>query len=77
VEPSVAVMFMSGIVLTIVGSSRAVSILMGRGVMADDSGGTQPIPIPIRVRSDIARLLWVAVALYGLFLAASGVILGR
>ncbi|HEY7702223.1 MAG TPA: hypothetical protein VIB02_07885, partial [Candidatus Limnocylindrales bacterium] len=75
VEPSVAVLFMSGIILTIVGSGRAVSIRMGRGVMADDMGGTQQIPL--RVRPDIAQLLWLAVGLYGLFLAAAGVVFGR
>lgn len=74
-EPSVAVLFMSGIILTIVGSGRAVSIRMGRGVIADDSGGTTPIPL--RVRPDVAQLLWLAVGLYGLFLAAAGVALGR
>jgi len=75
VEPSVAVLFMSGIILTIVGSGRAVSIRMGRGVIADDAGGTQPISQ--RLRPDVAQLLWLAVALYGLFLAAAGVVFGR
>jgi hypothetical protein len=74
-EPAVAVIFMSGIILTIVGSGRAVAIRVGRGVIADDAAGTQPIPL--RERSDLARLLWLAVALYGLFLASAGVILGR
>jgi hypothetical protein len=79
VEPSVAVLFMSGVILTIVGSGRAVAIRMGRGVVADDAGGTQPIPvpIPIRIRPDVARLLWLAVGLYGLFLATAGVAFGR
>ena len=74
-EPSVAVLFMSGIILTIVGSGRAVSIRMGRGVIANDAGGTTPIPL--KVRPDVAQLLWLAVGLYGLFLAASGVVFGR
>ena len=74
-EPSVAVLFMSGIILTIVGSGRAVAIRMGRGVVADDHGGTQLVPI--RVRPDVARLLWLAVGLYGLFLATAGVAFGR
>jgi hypothetical protein len=75
VEPSVAVLFMSGIILTIVGSGRAVAIRVGRGVIAGDDSGTAPIPI--LGRPDVARLVWLAVAMYGLFLAASGVILGR
>jgi hypothetical protein len=75
VEPSVAVLFMSGVILTIVGSGRAVSIRMGRGVIANESGGTTPIPL--RVRPDVAQILWMAVSLYGLFLAASGVAFGR
>ena len=74
-EPSVAVLFMSGVILTIVGSGRAVSIRMGRGVIANESGGTTPIPL--RVRPDVAQILWMAVSLYGLFLAASGVAFGR
>ena len=74
-EPAVAVLFMSGIILTIVGSGRAVSTRMGRGVIADDRGGTTPIPL--RVRPDVARLLWLAVGLYGLFLASAGIIYGR
>jgi hypothetical protein len=74
VEPSVAVLFMSGIILSIVGSGRAVATRVSRGVIADDRGGTQPIPV--RVRPDVARLLWLAVGLYGLFLAAAGVAFG-
>lgn len=74
-EPSVAVLFMSGIILTIVGSGRAVSIRMARGVIADDAGGTTPIPL--KVRPDVAQLLWLAVGLYGLFLAMAGVSFGR
>jgi hypothetical protein len=66
---------MSGIILTIVGSGRAVSLRVGRGVIADDGGGTQPIPI--RVRPDVAQLLWLATALYGLLLASAGVAFGR
>ena len=74
-EPSVAVLFMSGIILTIVGSGRAVSIRMARGVIADDAGGTTQIPL--KVRPDVARLLWLAIGLYGLFLAMAGVAFGR
>ena len=74
-EPAVAVLFMSGIILTIVGSGRAVVSRGGRGIVASDEGGTQPIPI--QERPDIVRLTWLAVALYGLFLAVAGVILGR
>ena len=74
-EPSVAVLFMSGIILTIVGSGRAVAIRTGRGVIASDPGGTTPMPM--RIRPDVAQMLWLAVALYGLFLAASGVAFGR
>jgi hypothetical protein len=75
VEPAVAVLFMSGIILTIVGSGRAISIRMGSGVIADDRGGTTPVPL--RARPDVARLLWLAVGLYGLFLASAGIIYGR
>jgi hypothetical protein len=75
VEPVVAVLFMSGIILAIVGSGRAISIRMTRGVIADDRGGTTPIPV--WARPDVARLLWLAVGLYGLFLAAAGVVYGR
>jgi hypothetical protein len=75
VEPSVAVLFMSGIMLTIVGSGRAVAIKTGRGVIADDAGGTQPIWL--KVRPDIAQVLWLAVGLYGLFLASAGIAFGR
>ena len=74
-EPVVAVLFMSGIVLAIVGSGRAIAIRMGRGVIADDRGGTTPVPL--RERPDVARLLWLAVGLYGLFLASAGIINGR
>ena len=74
-EPVVAVLFMSGIILTIVGSGRAIAIRMGRGVIADDRGGTTPAPL--RERPDVARLLWLAVGLYGLFLASAGIIYGR
>jgi hypothetical protein len=48
---------------------------MGRGVIADDRGGTTPAPL--RERPDVARLLWLAVGLYGLFLASAGIIYGR
>jgi hypothetical protein len=71
VEPVVAVMFMSGIILTITGSGRALAIRVGGGVVASDEGGTQPIPL--RVRPDVATMLWLAVAIYGLFLAAAAV----
>jgi hypothetical protein len=74
-EPAVAVLFMSGIILTIVGSGRAVATRVGRGVVASDEGGTQPLPI--QERPDVARLIWLSVALYGLFLASAGIILGR
>lgn len=74
-EPAVAVLFMSGIILTIVGSGRAVAIRVGSGVVASDKGGTQPIPF--QERPDVVRLIWLAVALYGLFLASAGVIFGR
>jgi hypothetical protein len=75
VEPAVAVLFMSGIILAIVGSGRAVAIRIRRGVIAHDRGGTTPIPI--WSRPDVARVLWLAVGLYGLFLASAGVIYGR
>ena len=74
-EPSVAVLFMSGIILTIVGSSRVARTRIGRGVIAGDDAGTQPIPI--LDRPDVARFVWLAVGLYGLFLASAGVIFGR
>ena len=74
-EPVSAVMFMSGIILTIVGSGRAVALRLGVGVVASDEGGNQPIPL--HVRSDVATLLWVAVALYGLFLATTAVAISR
>jgi len=74
-EPAVAVLFMSGIILAIVGTGRAVAIRVGRGVVAGDEGGTQPIPF--QERPDVVRLIWLAVALYGLFLACAGVIFGR
>jgi hypothetical protein len=75
VEPVVAVMFMSGIILTIVGSGRAVATRVGGGVVASDEGGTQPIPL--RVRPDVATLLWLAVGAYGLLLAAAAVAISR
>ena len=74
-EPAVAVLFMSGIILAIVGSGRAIAIRVGQGVIADDRGTTAPVPL--KVRPDVARLLWLAVGLYGLFLASAGVIFGR
>jgi hypothetical protein len=75
VEPVAAVMFMSGIILTIVGSGRAVAIRVAGGAIASDDAGTQPIPL--RVRPDVAALLWLAVAIYGLFLAAAAVAVSR
>lgn len=75
-EPVVAILFMSGIILTIVGAGRAVvAARVWRGVVADEGGRAQPIPL--RERSDIATLMWLAVALYGLFLASSGILAGR
>jgi hypothetical protein len=74
-EPAVAVLFMSGVILTIVGSGRAVVSRVGRGVIAGDDSGTRPIPI--QERPDVLRLVWLAVALYGLFLASAGIIFGR
>ena len=75
-EPIVAILFMSGIILAITGAGRASAILrVGRGVVADDRGGSQPIPL--RQRSEITALLWLAVSLYGLLLASAGVIAGR
>ena len=75
-EPIVAVLFMSGIILTIVGAGRATAIIrVGRGVVANERGGTQPIPL--RERSDIATLAWLAVSAYGLLLASAGILLGR
>ena len=75
-EPIVAIQLMSGIVLTIVGAGRVVAIVrVERGVVADDRGGTQPIPL--LERSDVATLLWLAVSLYGLFLASAGIIASR
>ena len=75
VEPVVAVMFMSGIILAIVGSGRAVASRVGSGVVASDDGGSQPIPL--RVRPDVATMLWLAIGIYGLFLAAAAIAVGR
>ncbi len=74
-EPAVAVLFMSGIILTIVGSGRAVALRNRFGVIASDKGGTQPVRLS--ERPDVATLLWLATALYGLVLASAGVIFGR
>ena len=74
-EPISAVMFMSGIILAIVGSGRALASRGGRAVVSSDEVGTQPFPI--RVPPDVATLLWVAVGLYGLFLASAAVALSR
>jgi hypothetical protein len=75
VEPVVAVMFMSGVILTIVGSGRAVATRVGSGVVASDEVANQPIPL--RVPSDVATMLWVGLAIYGLFLAAAAVAVSR
>jgi hypothetical protein len=75
VEPVVAVMFMSGVILTIVGSGRAVATRLGSGVVASDEAGTQPIAI--RIPSDVARILWVTLGIYGLFLAAAAIAVSR
>ena len=74
-EPVVAVMFMSGVILTIVGSGRAVATRLGSRVVASDDAGDQPIAL--RIPSDIARMLWVAIGIYGLFLAAAAVAVSR
>jgi hypothetical protein len=74
-EPVSAVMFMSGIILTIVGCGRAVALRLGAGVVASDDAGTQPMPL--HVRSDVATLLWAALALYGLFLASTAIAISR
>jgi hypothetical protein len=75
VEPVVAIMFMSGIILTIVGSGRAVANRIGSGVVASDEVGNQPIPL--RVRPDVATMLWLAIGIYGLFLAAAAIAVSR
>jgi hypothetical protein len=67
-------MFMSGIILTIVGSGRALASRGSRVVAADEVGNQ---PLPIRIRPDVATLLWLAVGLYGLFLASAAVALSR
>jgi hypothetical protein len=54
-----------------------VSLRVGRAVVASDDVVTRDQPIPFRVRSDVATLLWVAVALYGLFLASTAVAVSR
>ena len=77
-EPVSAVMFMSGIILTIVGSGRAVAIRMARPVVAsDDAVARDPQPFPLRIRPDVATLLWLAVSCYGLFLAATAIAISR
>jgi hypothetical protein len=75
VEPVVAVMFMSGVILAIVGSGRAVASRVGSGVVASDDVGNTPVPL--RIRPDIATMLWVALGIYGLFLAAAAVAVSR
>jgi hypothetical protein len=74
-EPVVAVMFMSGVILAIVGSSRAVATRMGSGVVASDDAGNQPIPL--RIRPDVATMLWVVLGIYGMFLAAAAIAVSR
>lgn len=74
-EPISAVMFMSGIILTIVGAGRALASRAASAVVAGDEVGSQPFPI--RIRPDVATLLWLAVGLYGLFLASAAVALSR
>lgn len=75
-EPIVTVVFMSGIILTIVGSGRAINLIRVRGgLLADETTGSQPVPL--HERSDVAALLWLAVAVYGLFLASAGILAGR
>ena len=74
-DPVAAVMFMSGIILTITGAGRALAIRVAGGAVASDEAPMQPIPL--RIRSDIASLLWLAVSAYGLFLAAVAVAVNR
>jgi hypothetical protein len=75
-EPIVAVLFMSGIVLTIVGSGRAISLIRVHGrLLLEEPTGWQPLPL--RERPDVATLVWLAVAVYGLLLASAGIIAGR
>jgi hypothetical protein len=74
-EPVVAVMFMSGVILAIVGSGRAVATRMGSGVVASDDAGNQPIPL--RIRPDVATMLWVVLGIYGMFLAAAAIAVSR
>lgn len=74
-EPVVAVMFMSGVILTIVGAGRAVASRVGSGVVASDDAVSEPIPW--RIRPDVATMLWIALGIYGLFLAAAAVAVSR
>jgi hypothetical protein len=74
-EPVVAVMFMSGVILAIVGSGRAVATRTGSGVVASDDAGNQPIPL--RIRPDVATMLWVVLGIYGMFLAAAAIAVSR
>ena len=74
-DPVAAVMFMSDIILTIAGAGRALAIRVAGGAIAGEEGGTELIPI--RIRSDVATLLWLAVGVYGLFLAAAAVAISR
>jgi hypothetical protein len=68
-------MFVSGVILTIVGAGRAVASRVGSGVVASDDVGSEQIPL--RIRPDVATMLWLAVGIYGLFLAAAAVALSR
>ena len=74
-EPVAAVMFMSGIILSIVGAGRAVAMRVAGGAVASDDAPMQLIPL--RIRPDVATLLWLAIAIYGLFLAAAAVAVSR
>jgi hypothetical protein len=74
VEPIIAVIFMSGIILTIVGAGRAVALRGRRSALAEEGTTTT---VPVWARPDVATVLWSAMSVYGLFLAAAGVALGR
>src|SRR5262245_61760038 len=75
-EPIVAILFLSGIVLTIVGSGRAINLIRVHGrLLLEDPAGSQPVPL--HERPDVATLTWLAVAAYGLFLASAGILFGR
>jgi hypothetical protein len=74
VEPIIALIFMSGIILAIVGAGRAIAIRGRRRARADE--GTTATA-PVWERPDVVTLLWSAMSVYGLFLAAAGIALGR